>query len=333
MKFKVNDKVRIIGKNRGKGFNSNDPNLKWRIGDIAYIQNNDKFDKFDIFLKKTPNDILAEWGAFAEEDLELVQDLKVGDKVEILNKSAGDVNRWFKWKKGDIGIIRSIVGDGLFYINSLKGERMNGAFKEYDLRLIPKEEEMTFNVGDKVKILSKSIGWKLEEAWEKGDIGTITYINESTLKGEKSDYTVNDGKGKGGFFMKRDLELVKEPVEIKREYKFIKGFKPYNLIANSPASIEEKDKFNRKMIDMGYGLYDSVKMDKVFYDYFTKHECFIKYLLENNYIKKEIIFEPFKITFDVTNKEEFKVLYDAIGKLSCFGAEWDILSKKEKEIS
>ena len=181
--------------------------------------------------------------------------MKIGDKVKIFSKSAGDTNNWFGWKVGDIGIIRSIIDDK-YYINTLENKERRGAFRDYDLRLI---EEF--------------------------------------------------------------------------KYKFIKKFMPFNLISNSPASIGEKDKFNKKMVEMGYGLYDIIDMNLEFYNYFTQHDCFIKYLLENHFIEEKNTFKSFKITFDVTNKEEFKVLYDAIGDCSCFNSEWDILNKKEKEIS
>ena len=181
--------------------------------------------------------------------------MKIGDKVKIFSKSAGDTNNWFGWKVGDIGIIRSIIDDK-YYINTLENKERRGAFRDYDLRLI---EEF--------------------------------------------------------------------------KYKFIKKFMPFNLIANSPASIVEKDKFNKKMVEMGYGLYDIIDMNLEFYNYFTQHDCFIKYLLENHFIEEKNTFKSFKITFDVTNKEEFKVLYDAIGDCNYFHSEWDILYLKGKEIS
>ncbi len=66
-----------------------------------------------------------------------------------------------------------------------------------------------------------------------------------------------------------------------------KTFTISDLIRISPASPEEKSRFNKKMVNLGYGLYLAIEFD----DYMpiaNNHKCFIDWLIDEGIIEKKI---------------------------------------------
>jgi len=151
--MKAGDKVRIIGKTKHPLNISTDEGLPfvyngktiWRKGDTGYIS---EIYPSGIFLSKTRN-TKSECGMFQEFDLRLLPDLKAGDKVKILQKTAeGWENEYCATDKGGIGYVIRIGYEGKYIVVNRDPYAFGGdVFNPEDLILInedKKEENMEY---------------------------------------------------------------------------------------------------------------------------------------------------------------------------------------------
>ncbi len=138
-----------------------------------------------------------------------------------------------------------------------------------------------FKRDNRVQVLEKGGNCPLEKGWiERGDLGTIKQVDSN------GDIGVRTDKGKFGCFKPHELQLIIEDKKEEIMYKPTeKIFTISDLINISPASPEEKSRFNKKMSDLGYRLYLAIKFD-YYIPIANNHKCFIDWLIDEGIIEK-----------------------------------------------
>jgi len=252
---------------------------------------------------------------------------KKGDKVEILNKTAGIVHL-LRWNKGDVGYVvdpyyrfsRGVcvtVGKG-------KSAITGDFFRESDLKLIRDWDK--FKVGDKVKAINKSVeGFGWNKNWKEGDIGYVSNTNCMLTSGIRC---IRVSKCKGvnkntGYFNPEDLELIEREEEKMKHAKYTKGENTLTMSdivkSGEPTKIEI-DRFVKNMTDRGYLYSDTIEIDDWFIEYvLSKNKCFIDWLIRNNFVKevKEFKeFKPFDITLRINSLLELHDLFHRLAQSS-----------------
>jgi len=157
--MKAGDKVRIIEKTKHPLNISTDEGLPfvyngktiWKRGDIGYIS---EIYPNGIFLSKTKGG-KTEYGIFQEFDLRLLPNLKAGDKVKILQKTAKRwENEYCTTGKGGIGYVIRIGYKGKYVVVNRDPYAFGGdVFNPEDLILINenKKEEKMNNIIEEIK--------------------------------------------------------------------------------------------------------------------------------------------------------------------------------------
>lgn len=270
---------------------------------------------------------------------------KIGDQVILKKDLIG-----FKSspKKGDSVYIIGIPEIDMYIIHPIKESGTGWAIKRSDF--------LKFKVNDKVKIVGKSAGCTLEQAskrtggggrqWQFGNTGTIEEVFPDV--DEEVDYIIC-----GDYFMEKDLiSLDEEYIEPKEEAEMYKkgnralyvdylreqSFSSYD--GDDPTE-QEENKFVTTMIKMGYSFRNKIRVDKEFINYFTQHDCFVKWLLGNEFIEKVEVFKPFTIEIKIDSPEKYWDLYQRVnvnigssfdnevnkGNISKFGLNYDEVSK------
>jgi len=249
---------------------------------------------------------------------------KKGDKVEILNKTAGIVHL-SRWNKGDIGYVvdpcyrfsRGVcvtVGKG-------KSAITGDFFRESDLKLIRDWDK--FKVGDKVKAINKSIeDFGRNSEWKEGDIGYVSNTN-CTLTFETRCIRVSKCKGidkNTGYFNPEDLELIEREEEKMKHTKYTKGENKLTMSdivkSGEPTKIEI-DHFVKNMTARGYLYYDTIEIDDWFIEYvLSKNKCFMNWLIRNNFVKEVREFKPFDITLRINSLLELHDLFHRLNQSS-----------------
>jgi len=253
--------------------------------------------------------------------------LKVGDKVIILNKTRGEnLNYTYsdghKWKKGDTAYIYRVFLESYAltphenHLNSIRNYGY-GTFNPSDIK---KVEEPKFKVGDKVEVLGKKYGQSLLSTGTKvGEICTIQRVFKSTLSCSDLRRAVIESpayhlKNKiQGHFFNGDLKLVEE-----KEMKYKAGNKTLvveplkgQMTKGSTPSHAENNSFLTTMIrDFNYSYGDGIPINDKFIEYIEQHKYFIEWLLVNDFIEKVIEpFKPFYITLKINSAEEYWTLW------------------------
>jgi len=161
----------------------------------------------------------------------------------------------------------------------------------------------TFHMDDSTNSIAFTKGRTYKELDRKAygkDTMTIRLIND---KGNRHSMDLHKS-------MIPNFEEAKAPVS---EYEPVPGMtlSLWDAIDDSDASVAELKHLDSTIHSWGYGLMDQIPIDKRFFNYASKSDCFIAYLLNTDRIreKKQEEFKPYTITIHVSDKMVSNTLY------------------------
>jgi len=203
-----------------------------------------------------------------------------------LNQKVRIIKRTSYLNVGDIVSIKSISG-GMYGVTT-KPQYVRPIFfvKEDDLDYI-------FEKGQKIKIVN---------GLNKGVTGVYYYYMDFT-------HYIIDSKSRTFGCLPGHLEPNEESIETPAinvpEYRFIKPFKPINLLNCSEVvpTNNEKTNFFNWCVDNRIDLENPLRMNKSFNKKIKDNYCFEKWLIKHGYIEKVENFKP--LILQITSSEQY----------------------------
>lgn len=284
MKFRINDRVRIIGKSIGTSIENE--NIIWDIGDIAYVARFALIDGLHgVVLKRhRDSDPSGCAGVFAEKDLEKV--FFKGDIVRVLNKTTGCPLEDTEIRKEVPQQVHTQDATAVYI-------KDDNALSLY-----------TFEPDDLVLI---------REAGESA-ISKVSFPFQEAEEFKPPPITSTPTPP----YSQANVKFISVPE--RRKFKFKKDFTINYFLSDCSrhrcnARNSEIISFIDRMGGIGCGDRDApIRMTQKFYDYFTQHSCFVDYLLSNGYIEEVKAFKPFNINLHIKSEEEWERFVDIMGK-------------------
>lgn len=246
-----------------------------------------------------------------------MSEFKIGDKVWVIGKSAGEVayyrKNWSGWK---IGEISRFLDNERIAVGSTQNNSTCDYFLPQDLILIERDGQPVFRVGDTVS-LTKSLH-TLCKIFTVGENFTVIRVQANNT------IVIQDIGGSTAVVPVFDVTLIQPNLrkeqtmskccdveEKNKEYVQLHAISGKYLIEESPG----KDEFDLFVKRYGF-YYDAVDQEggiNQFIQYAKTHKGWIDFFIQHKYIQEVI-------------KEETY----SVGTLVLIGAEWYILSQIKK---
>ena len=222
---------------------------------------------------------------------------------------------------------------------------------------------MKFKKGDKVRILNKTVHrcMIMNPKLSKGCIGYIIKTREelNSAAQKEADYEVwyNKNNSFGDWYRESDLELVDEKEEKMKNLKYKKGIRDLyinelkgqelpSFNGTSPNKTEESNFITTMISELSYSFYNKINIDEKFIKYTEQHPCFIKWLLENNFLEEVEVFKPFTVEIKIDSPAKFWDLYERLnvnyetsfdskmkdGKIKFGSYSWDEVKKYKERV-